>query len=107
LYAPPSFIASVTEIATALRDEPPSHAHLIRAAGRIDHHGRRLHGLGYARHREVAACFMSAIGEIHSSLQLPEPARTEAVARAVAQLEAARAHLRGGHDPETPAEIHR
>jgi hypothetical protein len=92
----PSFRASVTEIAKGLRDDPPSYAHLIRAAGRIDHLGRLLHGLGCVRHREIADCFMAAIGEIQASIELPEPARAEGVGRAVAQLEAARVHLGEG-----------
>jgi hypothetical protein len=97
--APSSFGASVTEIASGLRDDPPSYAHLNRAAGRIDHLGRRLHGLGCVRHREIAACFMAAIGEIQTSIERPEPARTDGVARAVAQLEAARVHLGEGTTP--------
>jgi hypothetical protein len=84
------------EIAKGLRDDPPSYAHLIRAAGGIDHLGRRLHGLGCVRHREIAACFMAAIGEIQASIELAEPARTEAVGRAVAQLEAAGVYLSEG-----------
>jgi light-regulated signal transduction histidine kinase (bacteriophytochrome) len=89
MNAPLSYMASVAEIAQGLRDDPPSYAHLIRAAGRIDYLGRRLHGLGCVRHREVAACFMEAIGEIQASIDLLEPARAESLARAAAQLESA------------------
>jgi hypothetical protein len=94
--APPSYEKAVVEIASALRDGPPSYAHLNRAAGRIDHLGRLLHGLGCVRHREIAACFMAAIGELQASIELPEPARAERVTRAVAQLEAAHVHLGAG-----------
>jgi hypothetical protein len=94
--APPSFLAAVTVVATGLRGDPPSYTHLNRAAGRIDHLGRLLHGLGCVRHREIAACFMAAVGELQASIELPEPARVERVARAVTQLEAARVHLGEG-----------
>jgi hypothetical protein len=92
----PSFLALVSEIARGLRDDPGSYANLNRAAGRIDHLGRRLHGLDCVRHREVAACFMVAIGELQAANALPEAARTDGVGRAVAQLDAARIHLGEG-----------
>jgi hypothetical protein len=89
-------MASVADIAKGLRDDRPSAAHLNRAAGRIDHLGRLLHGLGCVRHGETAACFMAAIGELQESAELAEPARTAGIARAVARLEAARVHLGEG-----------
>jgi predicted PurR-regulated permease PerM len=92
-----SFTVAVTDLANRLRDdESPSYAHLNRAAARIDHLGRLLHGLGFVRHGEIAACFMAAIGELRPSNELPERSPTERVARAVAQLEAVRVHLAEG-----------
>jgi hypothetical protein len=96
MTAPASLEVSVMKIASGLRDDTPSYVNLNRAAGRIDHLGRLLHGLDCVRHREIAACFMAAIGELQASTELPEPTRTSMVARAVSQLEAACVHLGEG-----------
>jgi hypothetical protein len=88
-----TFSDSITEIVDGLRDRSPSYFELNRAAAQIDHLGRLLHGHGWARDREIAACLTSAIAELHTSMELPESARTETTARAIGQLEAARAHI--------------
>jgi hypothetical protein len=87
MNAPHPFAASVAEIAQGLRDTPATFTSVNRAAALVDHLGRRLHGLGFVRHREIATCLMSAVVELQGSTGLPTSARNEAVARAIAQLE--------------------
>jgi hypothetical protein len=94
--APSSYAAAVAGIAERLRHELPSYANLNRAAGQIDHLGRLLHGLDCVRHVEIAASMMAAVAALQESTELPEPARTEGVARAVAQLETALIHIGAG-----------
>jgi hypothetical protein len=89
MMANPTFSEAIGVIARALRQGVPSHAHLNGAAARIDHLGRRLHGLGCVRDREIAACFTAAIAELDASHGFAEGARGEAVARAAGQMEAA------------------
>lgn len=97
--ASPAFAEAIDEIARSLREGVPSHALLNGAAARIDHLGRRLHGLGCVRDREIAACFTAAIGELDASHVLAEDARGESVARAAGQLEAAVAYADEGVVP--------
>ena len=87
--ANPTFAEAIDTIARGLRLDVPSHALVNGAAARIDHLGRRLHGLGCVRDREIAACFTAAIAELDASHGLAEDARGEAVGRAAGQLEAA------------------
>ncbi len=94
--ANPSFPESIRLIAHGLREDAPSHAHLNGAAARIDHLGRRLHGLGCVRDREIAGCFTAAIAELDASHGLAEDARGEAVLRAAGQMDAALAHAEEG-----------
>lgn len=94
--ANPTFAEAIQLIARGLRQGVPSHAHLNGAAARIDHLGRRLHGLGCVRDREIAACFTAAIAELDASHGLEDDARGEAVARAAGQMEAALAYADEG-----------
>jgi hypothetical protein len=96
MMANPTFAESIDGIARALREGVPSHAHVNGAAARIDHLGRRLHGLGCVRDREIADCFTAAIAELDASHGFPEGARGEAVARAAGQLKAALAYVDEG-----------
>lgn len=97
--ANPTFAEAIHLIARGLRQDAPSHAHLNGAAARIDHLGRRLHGLGCVRDREIAACFTAAIAELDASHGLDEAARGGAVHRAARQLEAALAYADEGVVP--------
>ena len=87
--ANPTFAEAIQSIARALREGVPSHSHVNGAAARIDHLGRRLHGLGCVRDREIATCFTAAIAELDASHGFAEDARGEAVGRAAGQMEAA------------------
>ena len=87
--ADPAFAQAIHVIARSLRQGVPSHALLNGAAARIDHLGRRLHGLGCVRDHEIAACFTAAIAELDASHGFAEDARGEAVGRAAGQMEAA------------------
>jgi hypothetical protein len=66
------------------------------AASGIDHLGRRLHGLGCVRDREIADCFTAAVGELGACHPLPEDDRRPAVDAAVGHLDAALAHAGEG-----------
>lgn len=94
--ADPTLAEAIGVIARGLRQGVPSHALLNGAAARIDHLGRRLHGLGCVRDREIAACFTAAIAQLDASHVLEEDARGEAVGRAAGQLEAAVAYADEG-----------
>lgn len=94
--ADPTFAEAIDAIARGLRQTAPSHAYLNGAAARIDHLGRRLHGLGCVRDREIAACFTSAISELDASHGLAADARGEAVQRAAGQMAAALAYADEG-----------
>ena len=95
--ATPSFAEQVGEIASGLRENAPHPVGLNRAAGGIDQLGRRLHGLGLARHDEIARCLTAAIHELAESHALAEEERAAAAGRAAGHLEAARDHA--GSDP--------
>jgi hypothetical protein len=93
---PPSFTAAIHALASGLRGDAHSHTHLNRAAARIDHLGRQLHGLGYVRAREIADCFTEALRELSACHGVAEEKRGEAVRRAACRLDAALAHAREG-----------
>jgi hypothetical protein len=99
MTAATSLTESILKIAEVLRERPPQHWLLNRAASDIDQLGRRLHGLGLAHDREIADCFTSAIGELAAAHELPEDRRPETVGRGVAQLDAAVAWLATGAPP--------
>ncbi len=99
---PPSFSGEIRGIADGLRDDARSHTRLNRAASRIDHLGRKLHGIGYVRDREIGGCFTEALRELSASHGLPEALRAEAVRRAAAHLDAAAAHSDEGVLPTAP-----
>jgi hypothetical protein len=92
----PSFAEALRAIAGGLRESDPTHDHLNLAAVRIDQLGRRLHGLGFARDREIADAFTAAVGELAEAHLLPDEERGEGVRRAAAHLEAAAAHAEQG-----------
>jgi hypothetical protein len=94
-----AFTDAIGAIASGLRDEGHSHAHLNHAASRIDHLGRQLHGLGFARDLEIAACFTAALADLHSSHHLPEVGRASTVGSAIDRLEAALTHADAGFLP--------
>lgn len=90
----------IEAIARDLRADPYSHTFLNRAAAKIDQIGRRLHGLGYVRDREIAACLTEAYEQLSASQEVPQVERGVRVQRAIAQMEGALAHLReGGRAP--------
>lgn len=93
---PSPFTGAIGDIARELRQGGVSHAHLGHAASRLDHLGRRLHGLGFVRDREIAACFTAAMADLHAAHSLPEAARAETVGSAVRHLESALAHAEAG-----------
>lgn len=101
MSAEPSFPEAVRAIASGLREHAHSHSHthLNRASSGIDHLGRRLHGLGYVRDREIADCFTAALGELSAAHDLAEDERAEAVRRVAGHLDAALAHAGEGVVP--------
>lgn len=98
----PSFTEAIRTIASGLREHGHSHTSLNRASSGIDHLGRRLHGIGYVRDREIAGCFTAALGELSASHGLAEEDRAEAVQRVVSHLDAALAHAEAGVGPTVP-----
>jgi hypothetical protein len=96
LTAPPAFTEAVREILDGLREGTPTHDRLNGAAFRIDQLGRRIHGFGWVRDREVADCFSAAVRELGGSHELPQEARGGAVDEAVRHLHAALAHIEEG-----------
>jgi hypothetical protein len=92
----PSFGDAIGEIANRLRGARPTHVVLNRASNEIDQLGRRLHGLGYLRAREIAECFTAALADLDGSHALAEEMRGEAVRRAAGWLEDAREHAAAG-----------
>ncbi len=91
-----TFTDAIRATADRLRDEAHSHLQLNRVEHRIDHLGRQLHGLGFVRGREIAACLTTALGELSASHALPEAKRADAVQRTVLELEAALDHAAAG-----------
>lgn len=102
-----AFADSIRSIIGGLRGGVPSHARVNGAASGIDHLGRRLHGLGCVRDREIADCFTAAVGELGACHPLPEADRGAAVDAAVGHLEAALVHAQEGvvpmPSPDEPA----
>lgn len=99
---PLSFTEQIRGIARALRDGGHTHVALNRASSAIDHLGRRLHGLGYLRAREIAACFSAALADLDASHGVPEEMRGETVHRAVCRMDAAMEHAAAGVLPDPP-----
>lgn len=91
-----AFTDAIRSIVAGLREGRPTHARVNGAASGIDHLGRRLHGLGWVRDREIADCFTAAVGELGACHPLPEEDRGEAVDAAVRHLEAALVHSEAG-----------
>ncbi|MFL5539262.1 MAG: hypothetical protein ACJ8J0_09725 [Longimicrobiaceae bacterium] len=94
--AEPGDLAGDAAVAGGLREDAPSHAYLNRAAARIDDLGRRLHGLGYVRAREIADCLTAALADLAASHALAEETRAEAAHRAIGRLEGALEHAAAG-----------
>ncbi len=93
---PPPFADDIRALVAGLREGAPTHARVNGAAAGIDHLGRRLHGLGCVRDREIAGCFTAAVGELHACNPLPEEERGTAVDAAVRHLDAAAAYAEEG-----------
>lgn len=102
---PPSFTDAIREIARELGDPRPTHGKVNRASSRIDHWGRRLHGLGYLRAREIAAGLTAALAELDRAHALPDETRAEAARRAAGHLESAREHAAAGFLPQPAAAV--
>lgn len=100
--APTSFTQELRAIVRGLRENPRSHDHVNGAASRIDHLGRKLHGIGFARDREIAGCLTAAVGALGAAHELPEEERGAAVEEALGHLEAALAHAGEGISPAAP-----
>ena len=98
---PPSFTRALRIIASGLREGSHEHGALNRAASEIDQLGRRLHGLGYLRAREIADCFTAALAELDAAHRVPDPLRGEAVHRAAIRLDAAAGHAAAGVPPSS------
>jgi hypothetical protein len=90
------FTDSISSIIAGLRGGAPSHARVNGAASGIDHLGRRLHGLGCVRDREIADCLTAAVCALGACHPLPEEERGEAVDSAIRHLEAALVHAEEG-----------
>lgn len=103
MTAAAAFADAIRAIIAGLREGPPTHARVNGAAVSIDHLGRRLHGLGCVRDREIANCFTAAVQALGDSHPLPEEKRGDAVQAAVRELEAAAAHAEEGVLPPAPA----
>jgi hypothetical protein len=101
---PSPFAADIRAIAAGLRGGVPTHARVNGAASGIDHLGRRLHGLGFLRDREIAGCFTAAVNELGACHPLPEDERGTAVDAAIRHLDAAAAHAEAGVLPRPPVE---
>lgn len=91
-----SFTDGIRSIVAGLRAGPPTHPRVNGAAVSIDHLGRRLHGLGCVRDREIAGCFTAAVGELGACHPLPEEDRGPAVDAALRHLDAALVHAGEG-----------
>jgi hypothetical protein len=98
---PSSFTGAIADIARALRGGGDTHPALNRASSAIDHLGRRLHGLGYLRGREMADCFTAALLALDASHGVEGEQRREAVARAAGQLDASLDHAAAGILPDS------
>lgn len=98
-----SFADAIRHIASELRGGRDTHGAVNRASSAIDHLGRRLHGMGYLRGREIAECFTAALTELETSHALPEEARRESVNRAAERLDAAVVHAVAGVSPDPRA----
>ncbi|HEX6748063.1 MAG TPA: hypothetical protein VF092_12285 [Longimicrobium sp.] len=99
---PSAFNEALRRITRELCGAPLTHVVLNRASSEIDQLGRRLHGLGYARSREIADCFTAALADLDASHALPEETRAQAVRRATARLDDALAHAAAGVLPVPP-----
>lgn len=99
-----AFTDAIRAIIAGLREGRPTHARVNGAAAGIDHLGRRLHGLGCVRDREIAACFTAAVGALGDSHPLPEEDRGAAVDAATRHLAAALAHADEGLLPFAPVD---
>jgi hypothetical protein len=91
-----AFTNGIHSIIAGLREGRPTHARVNGAAVSIDHLGRRLHGLGCVRDREIADAFTAAIAELGACHPLPEEDRGAAVNAAIRHLHAAAAHAKEG-----------
>ena len=100
---PSSFADAIGHIASELRGGRDTHGAVNRASGAIDHLGRRLHGMGYFRGREIAECFTAALAELETSHALPDEERREPVNRAADRLESAVVHAGAGVSPDPRA----
>lgn len=100
---PSSFADAIRHVAGELRAGPHTHGAVNRASSAIDHLGRRLHGMGYLRGREIAECFTTALAELETSHALQEEERREPVNRAADRLEAAVVHAGAGVSPDPRA----
>lgn len=94
-----AFADAIRGIIGGLREGAPTHARVNGAASAIDHLGRRLHGLGCVRDREIAGCFTAAVGELGACHPLAEEDRRPAVDAAVRHLDDALAHADEGVVP--------
>lgn len=98
-----SFADAIRHIASELRGGRHTHGAVNRASSAIDHLGRRLHGMGFVRGREIAECFTAALTELERSHALPEGDRRDPVDRAADRLEAAVVHAGAGVLPDPRA----
>ena len=97
-----SFADAVRALSGELQMEPYTPIRLNQLAARIDHLGRRVHGLGWVRDHEIGACLSAAVGELSEAPGLSGDDRAESVTRAIVALEAALTHMKDGLRPRQP-----
>ena len=94
-----SFADAIRRVAGELREGGRTHGAVNRASGAIDHLGRRLHGIGYLRGREIAECFTAALAELEACHGVAEDERAGAVDRAADRLQSALDYTEAGVPP--------
>lgn len=98
-----SFTDAIRHIAGELRGGRTTNGTVNRESSATDHLGRRLHGMGFLRGREIAECFTAALAGLERSHALQEEEGREPVNRAADRLEAAVVHAEAGVSPDPPA----
>ena len=97
---PSTLSEAIREISRELASGTHSRSRVNRGAIDVDQLGRRLHGLGMLRDREIAECLNAAVSALGEAHLLPEEERTSSVRRAIAELESAAAHADQGARPD-------
>ncbi|MBW3628519.1 MAG: hypothetical protein KY464_04395 [Gemmatimonadetes bacterium] len=94
-----AFSEAIREISRELASGSLSRSRVNRGAIGVDQLGRRLHGVGMLRDREIADCLSAAVTALGEAHLLPEEERTSSVRRAISELNAAAAYADQGARP--------